>query len=145
MTPKMKLAAVIKKYQDHPEFLGIDIVDPNQPGAVNDTLLHLTARTGDLEGIEVLIASGGQVNAIGDIGNTPLHQAAMTGKVDSVRKLLQLGADSSLKNKFDQTALEVAELGGHREVAEILGKARIPERCRKRTQGHHSTNERAKK
>ena len=96
MTMKMKLAAVIKKYQGHPEFLGIDIVDPNQPGAVDDTLLHLTARTGDLEGIEVLIASGAQVNAIGDLGNTPLHQAAMMGKVDSVRKLLQLGADSSL-------------------------------------------------
>jgi ankyrin repeat protein len=145
VTLKTKLAAVIKKYQGHPEFLGIDIVDPNQRGAVDDTLLHLTARTGDLEGVEVLIASGAQVNTCGDLGNTPLHQAAMMGKTDSVKKLLQLGADRSLRNKFGQTAMEVAELGGHREVAEILEKVRIPQRSRKKTRRHHSTKERAKK
>jgi ankyrin repeat protein len=120
MTLNKKLATVIKKYQGHPEFLGIDIVDPNQPGAVDDTLLHLTARTGDLEGIEVLVASGARVNAIGDLDNTPLHQAAMMGKVESVRKLLELGADPSLRNEFDQTAMEVAELGGHHKIVEIL-------------------------
>jgi ankyrin repeat protein len=128
MTLKKKLAAVIKKYQGHPEFLGIDIVDPNEPGAVDDTLLHLTARTGDLKGIEVLIASGAEVNSIGDLGNTPLHQAAMMGKVDSVRKLLQLGADPSLRNKFDQTAEEVAKLGGHHEIAEILKEVHSAQR-----------------
>jgi uncharacterized protein len=132
MTLKKKLAAVIKKYEGHPEFLGIDIVDPNQPGAVDDTLLHLTARTGDLESIEVLIASGAQVNAVGDLGNTPLHQAAMMGKADSARKLLQLGADPSLRNKFDQTALEVAELGGHHEIAEILKKVHDTRGSRKK-------------
>ena len=63
---KMKLASFIRKYQGRPEFLGIDIANPNQPGAVDDTLLHLTARIGDLEGIEVLIASGAKVNATGD-------------------------------------------------------------------------------
>jgi ankyrin repeat protein len=120
MSLRKKLAAVIKKYQSHPEFLGIDIVDPNQPGAVDDTLLHLAARTGDLEAIEVLIASGAQVNAIGDLGNTPLHQAAMRGQAKAVKKLLQAGANQSLRNEFGQTAQEVAEFAGHREVANIL-------------------------
>jgi hypothetical protein len=49
-----KLAAVVEKYRSHPEFLGIDILDPNQPGAIDDTLLHLAARTGAVEDIEVL-------------------------------------------------------------------------------------------
>jgi ankyrin repeat protein len=76
----------------------------------------------------VLIASGAQVNAIGDLGNTPLHQAAMMGKIDSVRKLLALGADPSLRNEFDQTAMEVAELGGHHEIAEILKEVHSAQR-----------------
>jgi hypothetical protein len=43
---KHPLAPVIAKYKDHPEFLGTEITHPNQPGAVDDTLLHLTARLG---------------------------------------------------------------------------------------------------
>jgi ankyrin repeat protein len=115
-----KLAAVIEKYRSHPEFLGIDVVDPNQPGAVDDTLLHIAARTGAVEDIEVLVASGASVNCSGDLGNTPLHQAAMRGEVASVKSLLQLGANASLRNEFNQTALEVAELGGHAEIVRIL-------------------------
>lgn len=120
MSLNKKLAVVIKKYQEFPEFLGVEIVDPNQPGAVDNTLLHLAAGKGDIDDIDVLIASGAHVNVIGDIGNTPLHMAALMGQVASVRKLLQLGADSSIKNEFEQTALEVAEIGGRREIVEIL-------------------------
>jgi uncharacterized protein len=115
-----KLAAIIDKYRSHPEFLGIDVNDVNQPGAVDDTLLHLAARTGAIEDIETLVAFGANVDAVGDLGNTPLHQAAMTGQIASVKALLRLGARASGKNEFGQTAAEVAELGGHREIARIL-------------------------
>jgi uncharacterized protein len=120
MSINEKLAAVIEKYRSHPEFLGIDIVDPNQPGAVDDTLLHLAARTGAVEDIEVLVSSGARVNVAGDPGNTPLHQAAMSGQAGSVRKLLQHGADPNLRNEYRQTALQVAGLGGHDRVVAIL-------------------------
>ena len=120
MVLNTKMLVVIKKYESHPEFLGIKITDPNQPGAVGDTLLHLAARVGDLEAIEVLAESGAKVNFAGDLGNTPLHQAAMTGQAGSIKKLLELGADPGLKNDFDQTASEVADLGGHREISKIL-------------------------
>jgi len=117
---KDKLNAVLAKYRGHPEFLGIDIHDPNQPGAVDDTLLHLAARMGAVEDIEVLVACGGQINVRGDLGNTPLHRAAMSGQLESVKKLLELGADPGCKNEFGQTALDVASLGEHDEVAHIL-------------------------
>lgn len=120
MSIDAKLAAVIEKYRSHPQFLGIDLVDPNQPGAVDDTLLHLAAQTGAVEDIEVLVSCGARVNVLGDLGNTPLHQAAMCGQEDSVRLLLRLGADPNLLNEFNQTALQVAELGGHEHVVRVL-------------------------
>jgi len=97
-----KLAAIIEKYRSHPEFLGIEISDVNQPGAVDDTLLHLAARTGATEDVETLVACGANINAAGDLGNTPLHQAALTGQKDSVRTLLKLGASAKEKNEFGQ-------------------------------------------
>jgi uncharacterized protein len=108
------------KYQSHPEFLGIVIVDPNQPGAVDDTLLHLTARCGALDDIQTLVTAGGDVNIVGDLGNTPLHIAAMSGQTEAVKLLLEVGANPSLKNEFNQVPADVAELGGYREITDLL-------------------------
>jgi ankyrin repeat protein len=117
---KNRLAAVIEKYRGHPEFLGIEITDPNQRGAVDDTLLHLAVRTGAIEDIKALVDTDADVNIAGDLGNTPLHQAAMMGQVESVKALLKLGARTHLKNEFGQTPLEVAELSGRGEVIQLF-------------------------
>lgn len=116
----MTLKDVLMKYQNHPEFLGQILTDPNQRGAVDDSPLHIAARKGELQDVEVLVAHGGNINSIGDLGNSPLHQAALSGHEAMVRLLLNLGADPSIKNEFSQTALDVAFLGKHNEVAKIL-------------------------
>lgn len=116
------LQEIFQKYSTHPEFLGIEILDVNQPGAVDDTLLHIAARTGQLTEMKVLLAHGARVNCIGDLGNTPLHQAAMSGQVDSVKLLLKSGANPQVQNEFEQTAAEVARLGKHDDLARMLGK-----------------------
>lgn len=38
---------VFLKYKNHPEFLGVELLDANQQGAVDDTLLHIAARMGE--------------------------------------------------------------------------------------------------
>jgi ankyrin repeat protein len=117
---KKQLAEIFEKYRGHPEFLGLEITSPNQRGAVDDTLLHVAARTGAIDDINDLIRAGAEVNILGDLGNTPLHQAAMMGKVESVKALLKLGASTYLRNEFDQTPLDVAELSGRSEVIRLL-------------------------
>ncbi len=114
------LEDVLKKYSTHPEFLGMELTEPNQRGAVDDTPLHIAARKGELDDVEVLLQNGADVDIAGDLGNTPLHYAAMSGKIEMVKKLLACGASLLLVNEFGQTALEVAELGGHNNVAEVL-------------------------
>jgi ankyrin repeat protein len=121
MLMDQKLAAVVEKYRSHPEFLGIEVVDPNQPGAVDNALLHIAARTGAVDDIRTLVSCGARINTPGDLGNTPLHQAALKGRSDSITELLKLGADTNVRNEFGQTPLEVAELGGHSDAARVLG------------------------
>ena len=136
MTPKDKLAAVIDRYRSHPEFLGMDIVDVNQPGAVDDRLLHIAASTGAIEDIEVLVSAGASINVPGDLGYTPLHAAAMGAHLSSVRKLLDLGADPLLTNEFGETPAKVAQQLGHIEIARFLEQhirnARIASRTEER-------------
>ncbi|WP_080401961.1 ankyrin repeat domain-containing protein [Burkholderia ubonensis] len=127
---KARLSLVFEKYKTHPEFLGIELAEPNQRGAVDDTVLHLVARKGAVDDIEILIDAGADVNIAGDLGNTPLHQAALMGQLESARLLLKRGANRQLKNEFDQTPFDVAELGGHVEIALLLktGDAIDPDR-----------------
>jgi ankyrin repeat protein len=115
-----KFASIVEKYALHPEFLGIQISNPNQKGAVDDTLLHLAARTGAVDDIDVLVECGADLNAIGDLGNTPLHQAALCGQLDSAKTLVRLGAQIAIQNEFGQMACDVARLGGHLAVADFL-------------------------
>lgn len=119
---KEQVSAIIAKYNTHPEFIGIGISDLNQKGAVDDTLLHLVARTGAVEDIEILVSAGANINVEGDLGNTPLHQAAMMGKLDAVKTLLKLGADPQVKNEFNESVIEVARLGGYTEIIELIDK-----------------------
>jgi uncharacterized protein len=114
------LADVLRKYQNHPEFLGLVLSDPNQKGAMEDSPLHIACRKGELQDIEVLVAHGGNVNLVGDIGNTPLHEASLAGKSAVVKRLLELGADPSIKNEFGQTALEMALGANQKEVAAVF-------------------------
>ncbi|MBY8610631.1 ankyrin repeat domain-containing protein [Burkholderia arboris] len=120
MASAERLKAVFGRYVTHPEFLGLELSDPNQRGAVDDTVLHLAARTGAIEDMKVLIDAGGDVNIAGDLGNTPLHQAAMMNQFDSVKFLLKCGAKKHLRNEFDQTPLEVAELNKNAEIIRLL-------------------------
>lgn len=124
MSSNDKLAQVIKKYRHYPNFLGIDLVDVNQPGSIDDTMLHIAAWKGELADMEVLILAGANVNAKGDMGNTPLHGAAMKGQVEAVKLLLRHGANPAIMNEHNQTALVVAELGKRAEVVKLLKAGR---------------------
>jgi len=96
----MTLEKVLDKYRNHPDFLGLQLKHANQPGAVDDTPLHIAARKGEAEDVAILVANGADVNQKGDIGNTPLHQAAMRGHVSVIKQLLSLGANPRVMNEF---------------------------------------------
>lgn len=120
----LTLEEILAKYRSHPEFLGLDLREANQRGAVDDTPLHIAARKGELEDIAGLVQYGADINCRGDLGNTPLHNAALNGHAMAVNKLLDLGADPALRNEFSETPLRVAQIGGHDAVVKILATRR---------------------
>ncbi len=115
-----RLNCVMEKYRWHWQFVGMPVTEPNQPGAMGDTMHHFAVEAGALDDIDVLVASGANVNAVGDIGDTPFDSAALTGGAASAKKLLDLGADPNMKNEFGQTATDVASLGDRPHLAGIL-------------------------
>ena len=59
MHPVNELRSVIAKYRSHPQLLGVEVGDdPNQRGAMGDTLLHFAAEAGDARDVEILVAAG---------------------------------------------------------------------------------------
>lgn len=120
MKNQRSLWEVLKKYSGHPEFLGIDLQEVNQKGAVDNTALHLAAGKNEVDDIKILVDNGADVNMPGDLGNTPLHFAALMGRAEAVKVLLKLKARANLLNEFEQTPLDVARLGGHGDVVAVL-------------------------
>ncbi|KAI0687774.1 ankyrin repeat-containing domain protein [Cytidiella melzeri] len=90
-----------------------------------ETSLHSLARTGDVEGLKAFMSSHPSinVNAKDEYGYTPLHLASDRGHGAVVEALLSAGADTSIRDEDDFTALELARVAEHDDVAAILERS----------------------
>jgi ankyrin repeat protein len=59
--------------------------------------------------VELVVAAGGDVNAVDAGHSTPLHHAARNGLNRAIELLVANGADLDAKNRRGQTSLMVAE------------------------------------
>lgn len=115
-----KLQKVLDAYPIVEFLMGTEGMD--KKGALENEILHVAARQGELDHVCILLENGADIDAIGDLGFTPLHSAALGGQARTVELLLSLGADTTIKNEFGQTALDVAALGKEVDVCEVLEK-----------------------
>ena len=87
----------------------------------SSTPLHKAAANNHKDIVELLIATGAQVNAKDKLGSTALHWAAYNGHKDIVDLLIAGGAQVSAKTtKRNQTPLCWATCRGHKEIVELL-------------------------
>ena len=70
--------------------------------------------------MELLLKRGADPNATQEGGWTALHGAAQAGQREMVEALLAGGADVNLRAGNQQTALDMALMKGHQDVASIL-------------------------
>jgi len=66
------------------------------------TALHIAARLGDVDGVELLLQRGASPNVVTTDLNTPLHGAAREGHDNVARVLIDHGANMALTNKVRQ-------------------------------------------
>lgn len=96
--------------------------DINSPAGNGDTVLHIAARTNNIDAVEYLLSTSRiAVNTQGGKGRTALHLACENGHVDIVESLIN--APLIYVNSRDerrQTPLHLACEKGHLEVVRIL-------------------------
>jgi len=94
------------------------------PKRKNSTVAHLGVASTNQAAAEAIafatIGNGMPVNIATTDGDTILHCAARAGYPRIARLLLQKGADATAKNSAGQSALDVAQSGGHAEAAAVL-------------------------
>ena len=89
----------------------------NRPGW---TPLHYAATSGSSAMIRLMLETSAYIDAEAPNGNTPLMMAAQYAPALASKLLLEEGADPNLKNRNDQTALDLAKLKGNTEAARFI-------------------------
>ena len=87
------------------------------------TALHMTARSGNVECLALLLEAGADKDKADWEDRTALHLAALTGHQDVVKLLLQANANRDARDPERRTALHLAAALGQAEVVKLLLEA----------------------
>ena len=92
------------------------------PGLLKETPLHLAAKNGFKDLVDVLVQSGSNVNARNfPMQETPLHLATRNGHRHIAQFLVQQGSQVNARNNPSrETPLHLASRNGHQQIAEFL-------------------------
>lgn len=88
--------------------------------AAADVTLHIAAYIGDMDKIQSLLATNGDIDAKDHEDNTPLHYAALGGNLSVAKVLIERGAKVAVRNKMGRTPLHQAAKNGHTEMITVL-------------------------
>ena len=89
--------------------LGRDRRDRHVYFRLSDTLAPDEVERDVVEMVELVMAAGGDVNAVDAIGSTPLHFAARNGLNRVIEFLVSNGANVNVRNRRGETPLALAE------------------------------------
>jgi uncharacterized protein len=124
MAKKRPLTAadVLRRYvdEDLPEFIGLTLTDVNAVGLFGDRPIHVAAIRGDIDELVALLDAGAEIDAAGEHGYTALHEAVSQNHADVVKCLLRRGASRVLKNKWGDTAADLARMHKREDMFELL-------------------------
>lgn len=92
----------------------------SRPAISDNPSLHDAARSGDLPGLEALLAAGAPLQALDAHGDTPLIAAAYSGQTEAVVRLLDAGAPVDGRSDRGMTALHAAAYRGYPDIVSLL-------------------------
>ncbi|CAF4173907.1 unnamed protein product [Rotaria sp. Silwood2] len=92
----------------------------NRRNEHGETIVHITARKGDLKQLRKILKAGANVNEADNAGWTPLHEAVTKNQFKAARLLLKSGANSNAPGPEGQTPLVDAVLNNNTKMVELL-------------------------
>jgi len=102
--------------------------DANLPNRQNgDTALHIAARSGWTDGVDLLLDRRAKVDATNRLGETPLIVAVQQRQLPVIRRLLEAGADTNrADNASGRSARDYARLDSRsgREITKLMDTAK---------------------
>jgi uncharacterized protein len=102
------------------DWMFVPLETANSPGSTGDYPLHKIAIWGDVDGAEVLLNHGADINARGEDDDTPLHRAIAGRHVEMIRFLLSRGADPEQCNIYGGSSRRAALWSGDPEVISAM-------------------------
>lgn len=95
------------------------VADRLRPLTVRPTWEH-ASKSGDVATLTRMVREGHDINALDGHGQTALMRAAHAGRHDAVEWLIGHGANLNHASKFHLTALMLAVVAGHPQIARML-------------------------
>src|SRR5437899_1603935 len=92
-------------------------VEVNRPGW---TALHYAAASGNNKIVQLLLDKSAYIDAESPNKTTPIMMAARGGHIYTVKLLLDEGADATLRNAQGLSAIDMATMYKHKDIAEGL-------------------------
>lgn len=86
-------------------------------GAINDWFNYPEK---DTRLIDLALAEGADIDALGEDGHAPLHRAAERGDLELIKVLLESGADINARNEKGQTAARTAQMNNKNAATELI-------------------------
>ena len=134
MSERLSARQVLDRYaleDELPTFFGMNLTDVNQVSPSGDHPLDVAATRGILEEVEALLAGGAEINARGDMGRTALHDAVAHGHYEVAKTLLEAGASPLIKDEFNATPIEIAQMYKREAFVRLLNDY-LPQEARGR-------------
>lgn len=96
--------------------------DPKRRNNVGETALHIACIKGNLEAVKLLLAHNktGEINLPNMLRTTPLMMACFHKKLEVVKYLLAQKADTTAKDSFGKTAIDLAIEVDSPEIIELF-------------------------
>lgn len=101
----------------------VKLLAPVSQGSL-DEALQIASLQGKTDVVDALLANGADVFSRSKENKTPLMYAAANGHLDAVRILLLNGSNPLALDGRENTASDLANEGGHKEVAALLNDPR---------------------
>lgn len=99
--------------REHPDLLNARYIH-------GETVLHFLAIEGLVSGVQFLVASGADVDAINEFGDTALIDVAALGNREIAEILLKYGANPNAQSDTRDNVLAAAIRSGNQDLVDLL-------------------------